>query len=97
MGVVVRSLLVAGWVLSWKAGAALMGVSADLAWVVPVAVLLASALVLVLDVGGRVVPVVLTVSSAWLLAVLTWGVGWASALVASSASMVVWLTREDRR
>ncbi|MER7363239.1 hypothetical protein [Nonomuraea wenchangensis] len=66
--------------------------SPDLALVLPAAALLSSALVPLLTVGARLLPVALTVASSWLLAALTWGEGWASALVGSALMLVAWLT-----
>ncbi|MEV1168857.1 hypothetical protein [Nonomuraea sp. NPDC049784] len=92
METVARVLVVLAWLSSSQVAAGVAGVSGELGLVVPVAVLLSSALVPFLQMGARPVPVVLTVTSAWLLAARTWGEGWASTLVASAAGIVVWLT-----
>lgn len=97
MDMVTRALVVLAWLSSSQVAAGVAGVGAGLGLVVPVAVLLSSALVPLLGAGGRFLPVVLTVTSAWLLAAQTWGEGWASILVASSAAMVVWLARGSGR
>ncbi|WP_431928450.1 hypothetical protein [Nonomuraea jabiensis] len=96
METVARVLVVLAWLSSSQVAAGVAGVGSELGLVVPAAVLLSSALVPCLQVGARPVPVVLTVTSAWLLAAWTWGEGWASVLVASSAAVMVWLTWEDR-
>lgn len=92
MGVAARSLIMLAWFCSWRAAAGAVGVTPDLALVLPAAALLSSALVPLLTVGARLLPVTLTVTSSWLLAALTWGEGWASALVGSALVLVAWLT-----
>ncbi|TMR99476.1 hypothetical protein [Nonomuraea basaltis] len=89
-----RLLIMLAWLCSSQAAARAVGVSADLAVVVPAVVLLSSALVPLLEIGARLLPVAATVTSAWLLAALTWGEGRASALVASALALVLWLSRE---
>ncbi|TDD15050.1 hypothetical protein [Nonomuraea diastatica] len=92
MSAVVRSLIMLAWFCSWRAAASAAGVSPELALVIPAAALLSSALVPLLTVGARLLPVALAVTSSWLLAALTWGEVWASALVGSALVLVVWLT-----
>jgi hypothetical protein len=89
---VARSLIMLAWFCSWRAAAGATGVGPDLALVLPAAALLSSALVPLLTVGARLLPVALTVTSSWLLAALTWGEGWASALLGSALVLVAWLT-----
>ena len=96
MGTVARLLIMLAWLCSWRAAAGPAGVGSDLALVVPAVALLSSALVPLLTVGARLLSVAVTVTSSWLLAALTWGEGWASALVGSALALVVWLTWEHR-
>ncbi|MEV6154878.1 hypothetical protein AB0L53_31515 [Nonomuraea sp. NPDC052129] len=95
MGAMARLLVMVAWLCSSQAAARVVGVSTDLGVVVPAVVLVSSALVPLMEVGARLLPVAATVTASWLLAALTWGEGWASALVASALALMLWLSRES--
>ncbi|SDL76270.1 hypothetical protein SAMN05421874_128133 [Nonomuraea maritima] len=96
MTTMARLLVVLAWLVWWQVMAVVwVEVPADLSMVVPFAALLSSALVPLVAMGARLWPVSLTVTSSWILAALTWGMGWGSALVASAVVMVMVLSWGD--
>ncbi|WP_336214886.1 hypothetical protein [Nonomuraea sp. LPB2021202275-12-8] len=96
MGAMARLLIMLAWLCLSQAAARVVGVTADLGAVVPAVVLLSSALVPLMEVGARLLPVAATVTASWSLAAQTWGVGWASALMGSALALVVFVTWDQR-